>query len=262
MFNRLLPPVALTFLVTSGCASIAVRPPSPAAQLRPQDLGPSSPEVSYYVMVFASQSCPKVPRLTHTWATVVKVVDQGPGRPPAIEQHTISWMPASLQIRPWRCWVEAGVNLSLEHSLCWAVEEGQRVSLWGPYQLRPEVYSKFLIQKAFLESGQVGYQCVDTIGEAAWNGSGSNCIHAISDIDADHDRGHYPVRRHGDAASEYLVKQLFEGGLLIGPPHTQDWLISALGVDRYPIVHRHYEGQAVPASASPCERPTHDWLPP
>ena len=47
---------------------------------------------------------------------------------------------------------------------------GERVSLWGPYEIPPGLYRKLLSQKEFIESGAVGYQCIDTIGEAGLDG--------------------------------------------------------------------------------------------
>ena len=35
------------------------------------------------------------------------------------------------------------------------------------YEGRPRFYRRFVVQKQFLESGTVGYQCVDNVGEAA-----------------------------------------------------------------------------------------------
>ena len=51
--------------------------------------------------MFGSQSTPKLPRYTHTWVTVVRVA-VGPGGRPEVEQHSISWMPATLDIDPLR----------------------------------------------------------------------------------------------------------------------------------------------------------------
>jgi hypothetical protein len=241
---RLFLVLVMTLALLTGCALPSVRPPSPAAKLLPEDLErePPCPNESYYIMVFGAESCPKIPRLTHTWATAVKVVEQGPGKSPIIEQATISWMPSSLNIHPWCFRVETGVNLTLEQTLQHLCEQGERIAMWGPYQIRPGVYRKFLIQKEFVESGKLGYQCIDMVGEARCSGTGSDCIHAISDSDALYDRDHYPLRRFGWDASEYLVKQLFTRNMLLPPHHTHDWLVAAMRLDRSTIERFTYDG--------------------
>jgi hypothetical protein len=228
-------------VLASGCAYLAVKPPTPAAAVRAGDLEAGTPEGDrYFILVFGSQSVPKVPRRTHTWATVVRVTGT------EVEADTISWMPATLEIRPWRFRVEPGVNLGLTASVEWALADGQRVSAWGPYELRPGVYAKFRMQKAFLETGRVGYQCIDSTGEAGWTGRGCDCIHAVTDMDAVYDRDRYRLDRYGEAASRFIVKQLFERQTLIAPERTHDWLIPRLGIDTFKIERQTYDGPANP----------------
>src|SRR4051812_35764340 len=76
-----------------GCALTAVRPPTPAARLDSATLDHAAPGERFYVLIFASQTLPRRPAFSHTWATVVRAVDR-PGLCPAIEAHTISWLPA------------------------------------------------------------------------------------------------------------------------------------------------------------------------
>jgi hypothetical protein len=114
----------------------------------------------------------------------------------------------------------------------------ERVSFWGPFETSAAIYQKFLVQKAFLDSGRIGYQCIDTVGESGRQGNGRNCIHALTDLDPLFDRRAYPIFRFGDAASETVVKQLAEGGALVNASQTHDWLIPILGLDRYPLVRR------------------------
>jgi hypothetical protein len=237
--------------LAAGCATTATRPPTPAARVRFEELErePVPPNERYYCLIFGSQSHPKIPRFTHTWATDVRVTDRGPGLPPALDYQTISWYPASMVVRPWRFRVEPGVNLDLEATLHEVLRHRERVSVWGPYEIRPGIYRKFLLQKEFMESGQIGYQCVDTLGEAARAGNGCDCIHAITDADAMFARDYYPLRRFGDTASEYIVAQIVERGAVIDPEHTHDWLIPALGLDRYPIHRRCYQRRGTTSSA-------------
>src|SRR5262249_51300479 len=136
-------------VVLAGCARYAHRPDSPASQVSYIDLNdPAPPGERYYLMVFGSQTTPKIPRFTHTWVTFVRA----PGPCIPVEQNTISWMPASMFIRTWRPYVEAGVNLSMTGSIEMARGYGERVSMWGPYEIPPGLYRKLLLQKTYIES--------------------------------------------------------------------------------------------------------------
>jgi hypothetical protein len=247
--SHLLASIVLGFLMLLCRGRDPAKPPTPAGQVRSEELEkvPPPPGEHYYILMFGSEGSIKVPRRTHTWAAAVKA-SLPPGGPPTILQtDAISWMPAIMRIRPWRFRVEEGTNLELHETIQYALDKRERVSMWGPYELRPGLYRKFLMQKAFMESGQVGYQAVDTCGEAGRLGNGSDCIHAITDADPIEDRSAYPLRRFGDTATEFIVKQLFERELLIDPYHTEDWLIAPLGLECYPIIRQTYCGPAVPA---------------
>jgi hypothetical protein len=237
--HPLQPAWALVALVCglSGCAHYAQLPDTPARHVSYIDLNdPAPPGEHYYLLVFGSQTTPKIPRFTHTWVTFVRV--PCPGGP--VEQHTISWMPAKLFINTFQPLVEQGVNLTMTQSIEMARTYGERVSLWGPYEIPPGLYRKLLIQKEFIESGAIGYQCIDTMGEAALYGDGSNCIHAISDADAMFTRQAYPLSFFGEAASLNILRQLVMRKAITDVETTHDWLIPQLGLDQHPIVRREY----------------------
>jgi hypothetical protein len=236
----------LLVLYASGCAGQAVRPPTPARDLSVEELlaAPKPEYEHYYILVFGSQTTPRIPRYTHTWATVVKTTEL-PGSPPQVtEVHTISWLPATLEVRPLRFWVEKGTNLDLDTTLREVLHNGEHVSLWGPFETWHGLYERFVTQKGFLESGVIGYQCTDGFGEAARTGTGCNCFHALSDMDVQFDRRQYPLLFYGNPASQNIVRQICERPILIHPQQTHDWLIPALGLDHYSIVHRRYHGPA------------------
>jgi hypothetical protein len=223
--------------LSSGCAFFARPPETPARQVNYKQLNDPCPTGDrYYLLVFGSQTVPKLPRYTHTWVTFAHMP---PTSPTVVEENTISWMPAKLFINTFNPTVEPGVNLSLHDSIKMAEEYGERVSLWGPYEIPSGLYRKALIQKKFLESGAIGYQCIDTIGEAR-DGSGSNCIHAISDSDSMFNRQAYPLAFFGDSASLHILRQLAERGAVPDPYTTHDWVIAALKLEKYDIVRREY----------------------
>jgi hypothetical protein len=230
----------LLALLASGCVSQPVRPPVLAYSLPVEEssAAPVSGYQHYYILICGAQTTPPLPRYTHCWATTVQTT-QLPGCPPLVTRvDTISWLPATRQIRPLRLWVEEGENLDLYTTLEEVGRHREQVSLWGPYESCQELYQRFIAQKSFLEAHGTGYQCIDDLGEAARRGNGLNCFHALGVIDPEYHRGQYPAYLFGDAASEYLVQQLFERAVLVPGPQTQDWLVPVLGLDRYPIARR------------------------
>jgi hypothetical protein len=221
----------LCLLAAGGCANFAVPPPTPARSEDFAGLREPVPGERYYVIVFGSESTPRAPRYTHSWATFVRVT--GCGR--TVEARTISWMPATLDIHPWRFEIEPGVNLDLHTTLRYALDAGEHVARWGPYECRPELYYRAAAQKDFLEGGVMGYQCVDTVGEAGRTGLGCDCIHAVTDMDPQYTRARYRLVRFGQAASRFIAYELGRRDMLIDPDRTHDWLNGRLGLDAYPI---------------------------
>lgn len=197
-------------------------------------VAPIAAEERYFVMVFGSESVPKRPKYTHTWATMVRAVSD-PSKPHgyAFDWQTISWMPRTLNIRPITLRGECGVNLSLEATLRDCLCKRECVAMWGPYEFDPahgtEVYERVRRQIARLNSGCVLYKCVDpdTGPRSTYL---SNCIHAVTDLDRQLSRPSYnELTRYGQDASRYLV-QILAGRHRIDVTKTYDEIARALGV--------------------------------
>jgi hypothetical protein len=235
--------LTLVLLATAGgCALTAQRPPTPAAD---PDLPapPAVPGVRHFLILFGSQTVPRRPRFTHTWGTAVRVTDC-PDGPPAVEAYTISWLPATRRIRPLKLQPEPGVNLDLHETIRHVRCNGEHVVQYGPYEVRPRFFNRFLIQKRFLESGVVGYQAFDTVGGAR-DGSACACIHAITDMDPDFSRANYPLVLFGVSGARRIVRQIFERGFVLsGEVH--GWLNEPLGLCDDPIDRRAYHGRLGP----------------
>lgn len=228
----------------AGCASLAKQTPTPANDIPvTAALEPSPPGERYFLLVFGSESRPKRAKYTHTWATVARVVETPGG--PVVEPHTISWMPATLDIRPFSRRVEPGTNLGLAFTIEEMLRNDEHVSVWGPYEVGHGLYRRFLVQKQFMESGRVGYQCIDAVGEAARTGNGCDCIHAVTDLDPLFDRTRYPLAYFGEAASRHIVRQIHERPVIIRPGECHDWLLPLLGIDKYPIERQTWRGPVV-----------------
>ena len=239
--------MALLCAPGAGCATLAKKPPSPAAEISPQEAATltARPGERYYILVFGSQSSPKRAKYTHTWATVVRVTDRAELAEPTLEEQTISWMPATLEIRPLARHPEKGVNLGLHFTIQEMLKHEERVAVWGPYEIGPGLYHRFLVQKQFMESGQIGYQCIDSIGESARKGNGCDCIHAVTDMDPQFSRSQYPLMYFGESGSRHVVRELHKRPIIIGPNHDHSWLFAKLELCRYPLDRRTYTGRTV-----------------
>ena len=196
-------------------------------------------EERYYIIIFGSQSTPRLPRYTHTWATFVKASGEGQdsSKYHIDEVFTISWLPADLLVRSLRLRAQQGVNLDLEATLAYVLER-ERVSEWGPFQISQRLYDRALERKAELEGGSVKYKAIDpNFGPRVHYVS--DCIHGITDLDPDYDRSYYrEVRRFGEAASHWVAYQFVTRGQFVNLGENLDWINQRLGLDNYPIVNR------------------------
>ena len=118
-------------------------------------------------MIFGSQSHPKQLRYTHTWATFIKAT--GEGHDPnayALEVHTISWLPATLEVRVLRPWPEPGVNLDLYQTLRVVYANGESVTMWGPFLVGQEVYRQVALGPGHRQR-RPAYRAISTPAEPA-----------------------------------------------------------------------------------------------
>jgi ABC-type phosphate/phosphonate transport system substrate-binding protein len=186
-------------------------------------------EPKYYLCVFAYDSVPRRPHLSHTFATFIKHSGH------SSEARTISWMPESKVIQLARCNSEPGVNLDLNRTLRFAQSMSARVYEWGPYEIQPELYERGVRQFDKLNDKRIGYKALD----AAWRpGIASNCIHAVCDIDGDD--GFLTVDgAYGRPATAWVVEHLSRW--VIQPHREHSWINETLGLSRYPIVRVSFD---------------------
>jgi hypothetical protein len=157
----------------------------------------------FYVLVFGSQQEWPNPRYSHSFATFVKATGTGEFPDTIEEIHTISWLPATMVVRP-ALLPERGENFGLHQTIRWCLDNCMRVSLWGPFEIDEDLYCRALKQIAVLESGRVRYKPVDS---GYPTNRVSNCIHAVSSV-----AGGYRARigspEWGETASWYLARRL------------------------------------------------------
>ncbi len=193
---------------------------------------PSAP-ARYFFTLFAGQSVPFRPRTAHTWATWTKVTPSADGL--VVEPITISWLPASGVVRPFRLRAVAGENWSLEETLAIMARYNSRVSRWGPYEVTAENYRLALEQYHFLESGAARYRVVDSFNV---NKRVVNCVHAVTHASPYLGNRIQPVIRVGEPGTSRLAAIYLRRGALVGYPVREDWVLRASGGGIYPTVPR------------------------
>ena len=246
--------VAAVLGLATGCSLLAKKTPTPAAQIDANELAHRTPPPNerYYVLLFGSHDALHQIRYSHTWATLIRATDIPGQRQAVLDVQTISWYPATREIRPWSFQIEPGTNLGLHETIRLMHATDQQVYMWGPYEVWHGLAHRFQVQKAFLESGSVGYQCVDTVGEAARTGGACDCIHALSDMDPDYPRWRYPLAFYGAPATENLVRRMMHSpGTVLGCGQTHDWLLEPLGLCDASLHRRTYHGRIVPRRSIP-----------
>jgi hypothetical protein len=204
----------------------------------------------YYLLMFGSQRVPANPNYSHTLATFVKATWLGDGPcpvNPTLEAHTISWLPANLKIRTNALLPECGHNFDLHQSLDFAYATDQRVSLWGPYRIHPELYHRALARKAELESGRVQYKANDF---GYRSNRVSNCIHAVSSI-VEGPKLRIGSPGWGQSASYFVLLELERWVI---SDETVPWVGSALDLDRHPIIYRDWKNPRSNAVFGPIYR--------
>ena len=192
----------------------------------------SAAEERHYVVIFGAQPSPKVVRNSHTWATFIRAVGEGPD--PAGYQvfaHTISFVPASLRVRTLALDAEPGLNLDLDGSFAYARDHGASVTAWGPFLIRPDVYRRSLEVYAAVSGGAVRYRAIDTLA----NEFVADCIHAVTAVDPYFGRGHYPLIRTGKSASRYIAGQVATRNDPDRERPDETWPLAAIGLGRHPV---------------------------
>ncbi|HZY90137.1 MAG TPA: hypothetical protein VFE78_35275 [Gemmataceae bacterium] len=190
-------------------------------------------EEFYYVLVFGSHQGPGCVRYSHTFATFVRATGRGPcAQSYRLDAFTISWLPRTLDVRPLALAPEAGTNLGLADTLRWAQSTGQRVSLWGPYQVERDLFDRALAQARLLESGQVCYKALDAFRPTDVV---SNCVHAVTSVAGGH-RPRLLCPGCGPAASH--VAALRFAPWVIDCARRHEWVADRLGLGAWPLVRR------------------------
>jgi len=192
------------------------------------------PPERYYLVLYGAESAPFRTRLTHTFATFVKTTpaDDGSLR---VEAHTVSWMPATLEIRPLAIRPEPGVNLTLAETFRWIDSFDGRVSMWGPYEIDDSMYEPTLARKAELEAGRIDYRA---LGGLPRDSEISNCGQSFTRASPRVGRRFQPTPAPGERGTSVLAGRYVRAGTITDPEETHDWLLPVIGVDVNRVTRR------------------------
>lgn len=156
----------------------------------------------YYITVFGSGSNPLRVKRTHTFATFSHVQQTPTGI--VVENNTISWMPANLNIRALALRPERGVNLTQEQTFGWTESVGMRTSVWGPFRITPERYEALMARKAELESGRFSYRA---LGGFTKDAPVSNCGQSFARAGVVGQKFLQPTPLPGEQGTSLLVER-------------------------------------------------------
>jgi hypothetical protein len=197
--------------------------------------GTAAAEDLYFVIVYGAQRRPiNQPRYTHTWATFVHLNGCGPDpRTYQATFFTISWLPATLEIKPGRLRPEQGRNLTHAETVAWCEQNCMEIAQFGPYQTRPELFELCLHRWGHLERGEFQYRATDVLNGRAWR-EVCNCIYAVLDFD-ERDPAIRPVTfGFGYRASAFVTRRLqswYSDG-----DREHHWVSEMIGAQTYPTV--------------------------
>jgi hypothetical protein len=189
----------------------------------------------YYVLVFGSQQGAGCVRYSHTFATFVRATGRGPcAQSYRLDAFTISWLPRTLELRPLALAPEAGTNLGLADTLRWTQATGQRVALWGPYQIERELFEGASAQASLLQSGEVCYKVLDA---GYPTDVACNCVHAVTSVVGGY-RPRLLCPGYGYVASRFAAR--FFAPWIIDCSGRHEWVAERLGLAAWPLDRRSF----------------------
>ncbi len=125
----------------------------------------------YFMIVWAYQGPDDDLVHAHTFASFYRGDDLANG---TVRPETISWLPAAGAVHLFGS--ERGRNFSLDDTLRRACGAGRKVTSWGPYEIKPELFRRAMARVQKLQSGQIRYSMITSLPHSM------NCITAAGDI--------------------------------------------------------------------------------
>lgn len=193
--------------------------------------GPQARADDFYLTVFAAEAVPFRAEKTHTFVNVTRVPAGGG---PA-EMHEIGWLAATTVVRGIALLPEEGRNFSVRDTIAVCKRDNMRVSVWGPFRIKEELFRRIRDQARRLDAGTIKYKGTDTFYLSP---VAMNCYHAIWNVS-------HPLRKYagpftgGDTTGGKTVHLFREW--IVCPELTHDEILRVIGVDREPLVRRAHD---------------------
>ncbi|MBL8792858.1 MAG: hypothetical protein JNM56_03040 [Planctomycetia bacterium] len=201
---------------------------SPVASDHAAPLAPVATTVGNYLIIFSSDTTPYRPTQAHTFAAVVRVAESDDSPPSIVEVASLSWLPATRQVRALALWCETGKNVPLHETISSYIDDGGKVRMWGPYRVLPELIERFKAHVADVESSyRYKGACFLTPSYIC------DCTRSVEVLVGTAGR-YIGVCGYGAAASSHCVREMTPW--LIDPAQDHPWVATLLGLDRYPLV--------------------------
>jgi hypothetical protein len=196
----------------------------------------------YYLLVFGAERPSRSFDHAHSFASFVKRSETPDGA--KLEVRTISWLPAKLPVRTLKIRPETGHNYELHETIRILQADRQRVSVWGPYEIRPELFDMASRRIRDLESGRLLYKSYDGFFHSA---RVVNCIHALTTL-VERDRVHVLTPGWGDVSSNHIAELLMPW--VLDRCTTHDHVARELSLDEYCLAYRKVSGKPAIATRS------------
>ena len=151
------------------------------------------------------------------------------------ETHDIGWLASTTVVRGVALCPEQGRNFTTAESLAVCRRENMRVSVWGPYQIKDELFTRLREQAQELNGGAVKYKGTDTLYPSR---VAMNCYHAIWNVS-------HPLKKYagpftcGDTTGGKTVHLFREW--IVCPERTHDEILKVIGVDQECLVRRAHD---------------------
>lgn len=165
----------------------------------------------YFIIPFAYENQGNQPEYSHSFMSVIRVladnkqtkltklvrgIEKRKYKNREFEAFTISWLPGDFATNPnlcvfrgfgsrifpiWnRCPVSVGRSFKLDETLKLAVNAGDAVCMWGPYEISKDAFDLGVKRLRLLESGAIKYRADDRLTRK--DQSAINCFHAMAGI--------------------------------------------------------------------------------
>jgi hypothetical protein len=173
----------------------------------------------YTVTLYGGHASVFRPRTGHTWAVFTHTSPAADGQPAVAETFVISWMPATLNIRPFALHPETGVNLTHDQTMAF-MTSGRRpqVEAFGPFEITADRFAQGQAQKAWLESGAIKYHGLGMFGR---RGDVMHCIDAVTRTDPEWERRASPSVANGVLGTFQAVRAMDHSGFADSGPGFQ-----------------------------------------